>query len=182
MTSRLFSKVNFKEYNNNCYFELARPQIHGHAINSLTTLNNYKYVSGSDEKIIRQYIAPQRFLELYNLVVKGNDNIENEITDFKTRPIAGYIPELGLSNKGYMKVDEEIKECNELGVVNSIPPVPSQLNHIPYEQDLNLGTIWPEDNIFYGHKNNIIYVTSNSDKSLIASSCTVYYYLFIYFI
>lgn len=180
MTTRLFSEVKF--HNNNCYFELARPQIHGHSINSLTTLNNYKYVSGSDEKILRVFTSPQRFIQLYSLV-KDKD-ITNELSDYNERPIAAYIPELGLSNKGYMQAEaaaeeEEIKEYNEIGGISSVPPIPRQLNHIPYEQDLNLGTIWPEENTLYGHKNNIIYVTSNSDKSLIASSCTVYIYIYI---
>lgn len=177
MTTRLFSQ---SKLHNNCYFELARPQIHGHSINSLTTLSNYKYVSGSDEKILRVFTSPQRFIQLYSLV-KDKD-ITKELNDYNERPIAAYIPELGLSNKGYMKSAEEIKEYNEIGGVSSVPPIPNQLNHIPYEQDLNLGTIWPEENTLYGHKNNIIYVTSNNDKSLIASSCTVYNNIYLYFI
>lgn len=53
------------------WHEIARPQVHGHDINSVTIIKgkgNHRYVSGADEKVARVFESPLSFLKTLNAI------------------------------------------------------------------------------------------------------------------
>ena len=50
-TTRMFGE--WKRDGITTWHELARPQIHGYDLNTISTLNDWKFVSGADEKVLR---------------------------------------------------------------------------------------------------------------------------------
>ena len=61
-TARVFTSFE-DETNENDYYEIARPQIHGYSVKCIAFLHNYGFISGSDEKIMRVFEAPQNFVD-----------------------------------------------------------------------------------------------------------------------
>lgn len=45
------------------WHELARPQIHGYDMEDIAFLSRLRYISGSEEKIVRVFDAPAKFIE-----------------------------------------------------------------------------------------------------------------------
>ena len=45
------------------WYEIARPQVHGYAMQCLVMVHRYRYVSGADEKVIRVFDAPNNFID-----------------------------------------------------------------------------------------------------------------------
>jgi len=65
-TSRLFSQWirNDQSGKEICgWHEIARPQIHGHDLECISFIDNYRFASGAEEKVIRVFEGPKTFLE-----------------------------------------------------------------------------------------------------------------------
>lgn len=45
------------------WHEVARPQLHGYDIQCVTAINRFQFASGADEKVIRVFEAPLKFLQ-----------------------------------------------------------------------------------------------------------------------
>ena len=92
-TARLFAEWQ----KTHSYFEIGRPQVHGHDLFCLTFQENatHRFASGAEEKTLRIFEAPKVFFQtLKNLV--GIDYKESSIEE---RASTANVPALGLSNK-----------------------------------------------------------------------------------
>jgi elongator complex protein 2 len=133
--------------------EIARPQIHGYDINCLSFLDKYRYVSGSDEKVLRVFEAPKSFV--YTLA-----NITGaELDDVNDRVDGAQVPALGLSNKA---IDGAFRQGEETPLVEA-----KIFSSPPLEEELQK-TLWPEIQKLYGHGFEIVSVSCT--PTLIASS------------
>jgi WD40 repeat protein len=107
------------------WHEISRPQIHGYAIKSICIPNiqgrMHRFFSGSDEKVIRSFDAPELFLSTLSdvcgpaLEASGYGHVQDDVSGngeedgdggqqgepFKRAAFA-YVPELGLTNKAVM--------------------------------------------------------------------------------
>jgi elongator complex protein 2 len=122
-TSRIWGPVKpFDEQNENDqqWHEISRPQIHGYAIKSvcLPSIQGrmHRFFSGSDEKVVRSFDAPELFLSTLQqvcepaLISSGYGSVQDDISDFEKiddqtfykRAAFAYVPELGLTNKAVM--------------------------------------------------------------------------------
>lgn len=81
------------------WYEIARPQIHGYALQCLAMVNRYKYASGADEKVIRVFDAPDNFLENFCNLCDLDLKRERDSEEAQNRPVGASVPALGLSNK-----------------------------------------------------------------------------------
>jgi elongator complex protein 2 len=61
------------------WHELARPQIHGYDLNAVSSLNDWKFVSGADEKVVRVFQTSKATADLVNRLA-GN------LTDTEVHP------------------------------------------------------------------------------------------------
>lgn len=107
------------------WHELARPQIHGYDMEDVAFLSRLRYISGSEEKIVRVFDAPGSFIE--SMVRLGVDeNLQDDVSGMLSaccnmivinvlcqgqRPKAAAVPALGLSNKAVF----------ESGLIGSAP-------------------------------------------------------------
>ncbi|KAI9356210.1 quinon protein alcohol dehydrogenase-like superfamily [Zopfochytrium polystomum] len=139
------------------WHEIARPQIHGYDLHCLAFFNDYGFVSGADEKVLRAFEAPKLFLENMEGISKVVANRET----LEARPISASIPALGLSNKALL-------DAFAVDNVEIPPAVP--LQSPPLEQYLTQHTLWPELNKLYGHGFELIAVASSHNGKLIASA------------
>jgi elongator complex protein 2 len=48
------------------WHEVARPQIHGYDLNAISNLNDWKFVSGADEKVLRVFQTSRTTAKLVN--------------------------------------------------------------------------------------------------------------------
>lgn len=61
------------------WHELARPQIHGYDIEDVAFLSRLRYISGSEEKIVRVFDAPAKFIESMHYL--GTDaNLQDDVS------------------------------------------------------------------------------------------------------
>ena len=54
---------------------MARPQVHGYDMACITALNNFKFASGAEEKVVRGFSAPANFIRNFGHIC--NVDIEN---------------------------------------------------------------------------------------------------------
>jgi elongator complex protein 2 len=54
-TTRMFGE--WRRDNIGTWHEIARPQIHGYDLNAISSLPDWKFVSGADEKVLRVFQA-----------------------------------------------------------------------------------------------------------------------------
>lgn len=81
------------------WYEIARPQVHGYALQCLAMINRYQYASGADEKVVRVFDAPDNFIENFCNLCDISLSKERESKEAKNRPVGASVPALGLSNK-----------------------------------------------------------------------------------
>lgn len=137
------------------WHEIARPQVHGYDMTSLTILAPHMYVSGADEKVVRIFMATSAFKnQLLQLA-----NVE----DFKSvKAHSAAVPSLGLTNKAmcHEKNDEDTKNSM---MENVYEP--------PTEEELMQNTLWPEINKLYGHGYEIFCMAARHNGELLATAC-----------
>lgn len=51
---------------------MARPQVHGYNMSSITMLSSLSFISSAEEKVIRAFKAPYNFLENMSKLAKIN--------------------------------------------------------------------------------------------------------------
>ncbi|RHZ66576.1 hypothetical protein Glove_306g48 [Diversispora epigaea] len=195
-TARLFStwnrQIDYSNENNKnnteniitTWHEIGRPQIHGFDIHCLSFVDQWKYVSGSDEKIVRVFDAPKNFVKSLANITRENDNNNNNnsLEELGSRPVGANLPPLGLSNKAIFNsdiensmesyqeeefLDRKIPGHTSLSTLNTL----KILDKPPLEEQLSQSTLWPEVEQSYGHGYEIISVGASHDGKYVASAC-----------
>ncbi|CCH62523.1 hypothetical protein TBLA_0H02380 [Henningerozyma blattae CBS 6284] len=173
-TTRLFAPWtnSDKKSNSVSWHEMSRPQIHGYDMICVEPVNDSRFVSGGDEKILRSFDMPKGVSELLNKF----SNIQ--FNDSKEMPMSAALPALGLSNKANMEdnlvndaEDEDNDERENDQTHNISYDLVSSLNSPPFEDQLQRHLLWPEIEKLYGHGYEIVCVDVSPDKKLIASAC-----------
>lgn len=154
------------------WYELARPQIHGHDVNAALMLEgrNHVFISGSEEKVLRVYSGTASFaMSLQNV-----SGVKAEESDMQ-RPFGATLPPLGLSNKP-LNSAKDVAAADEARQQEAFPDEvwkaePSVLHFPPVETQLAQSTLWVEDQKLYGHSSEVYAVACSHDGKLVASSC-----------
>ncbi|GAA6028373.1 hypothetical protein JCM8097_007000 [Rhodosporidiobolus ruineniae] len=153
------------------WHELARPQIHGYPLSSLSFTprqNRLQFVSGADEKVVRVFDAPGVFLRSLR-TLSGVETGKGE----EGRPMAANVPPLGLSNRAMASTEE----ADQLAPASNDPfEAVTAVNfevapHPPLEEQLLGSTLWPETEKLYGHAFELVSVGSAHSAPLIATAC-----------
>ncbi|KAG5437798.1 hypothetical protein PCANB_000512 [Pneumocystis canis] len=157
------------------WHEVSRPQIHGYDINCVCMLDIWQLISGADEKALRVFNPTKSVAYLISKLSKldFDKRIEN-LSD------AANVPLLGLSNKAVDFVDEVLENKFDFVDNNAASNSSDQktwknfdidLKMPPFEEHLQMRTLWPEVEKLYGHGYEIITVACSHDKTLIATTC-----------
>ncbi|XP_044261975.1 probable elongator complex protein 2 [Tribolium madens] len=139
------------------WHEIARPQVHGYDMSSVTILSRYRFASSAEEKVIRTFEAPRNFVENFARICKITDIIEGECA-----PKGASVPSLGLSNKAVFLSEEGDQESHFTEVALTAPPT---------EETLLQNTLWPEIQKLYGHGYEVYSLASSPDGRFLASAC-----------
>lgn len=145
------------------WHEIARPQIHGYLINCLASLNEFTFISGADEKVLRVFRATKRFVNS----LKSISGIEMSIVSDLQLPDVAMTPALGLSNRAVFSGAQITKEGDVIEPHSSLEP----LHCPPTEELLMESTLWPEIHKLYGHGHEVFAVAASHDGKLVASTC-----------
>ena len=168
-TTRIFAECKLHEGERE-WKEIARPQVHGFALTSLSMLDD-GFVSGAEEKILRVFETPSTFYKTF-------ENITGQPTQFKDdpenpKPIGSTLPALGLTNKPIFENPETTNQAgserNKIAYTESFKFYP--LSSPPAEANLHLGLLWPEVDKLYGHGNEIVATAIHRPSNLVLSSC-----------
>lgn len=159
-TTRLFAKTLV-------WKEFARPQIHGYDMICVSSLDNLRFVSGGDEKVLRSFEVPKS-VALMLKKFAGLD-VQEQGVDL---PEAASLPTLGLSNKAENDGPSENDVGGSSEQENNISfSVLAQLQGPPTEDELQRHTLWPEIEKVYGHGYEIVSLDTSSDRKYVVSSC-----------
>ncbi|KAI1725282.1 elongator complex protein 2 [Ditylenchus destructor] len=146
--------------NKSSFAEIARPLIHGHALNCVWCTTSV-IVAGGEEKIFRVFSAPVNFYQ--NMERVCGTTLEQNATTY----YAATQPELGLSNKAILAdsalVSEELNGNNESSASSKTGP--------PDEEELSTKTLFPEVHKLYGHAFEVFAVAINQKGSVLATAC-----------
>ena len=71
-TTRMFGP--WKRDGVETWHELARPQIHGYDLNAISTLHDWKFVSGADEKVLRVFQTSRSIAKLINRLANVSES------------------------------------------------------------------------------------------------------------
>ncbi|KAF9199367.1 Elongator subunit elp2 [Haplosporangium sp. Z 27] len=181
-TARLFSPWKHADAKTgetvSTWHEIARPQIHGYDAQCITFSDKWTFVSGSDEKVLRVFDAPQTFVR--SLAQLTGD--ESVLSDESSRPVGANLPALGLSNKAIFENDiaamveaQETEEYLSQQAYVSTGATPTSLTetltHPPFEEHLLQHTLWPEVEKLFGHGYELMCVDASHDGKWVASAC-----------
>lgn len=181
-TARLFSPWKHTDDTSGAtvvtWHEIARPQIHGYDAQCIAFSNKWTFVSGSDEKVLRVFDAPQTFVRSLARLTDNNTVLEDE----SSRPVGANLPALGLSNKAVFENDiaamveaQESEEYLSQQAFVSTGATPTSLVETmaqpPFEEHLLQHTLWPEVEKLFGHGYELMCVDASHDGKWIASAC-----------
>ena len=63
-TSRVHGAIRIKDPTTKVWHELSRPQVHGYDLVDVAFIDPFKFVSISDEKVVRVFEAPRGFVQV----------------------------------------------------------------------------------------------------------------------
>ncbi|OBA24169.1 WD40 repeat-like protein [Metschnikowia bicuspidata var. bicuspidata NRRL YB-4993] len=155
------------------WHEFARPQIHGYDMVCVDNVSATRFVSGSDEKILRVFEMPQAIHALLGRFCGA------PASPVAALPEAASLPVLGLSNKaaneqleaGEAQQREEDLQNNAGAQPTDASDVLAALQGPPLEDHLQRHTLFPEIEKLYGHGYEITCCASSPSHSLVASAC-----------
>lgn len=173
-TTRLFAPWIYNENNElrsrKTWHEFSRPQIHGYDMICVEPVNDERFISGGDEKILRSFDLPKGVAHLLKKFVGLRFTNEEE-----ERPEAASVPVLGLSNKAVEENesndtdDPDVRESNDNKNISY--DLVTSANTPPMEETLQRHLLWPEVEKLYGHGYEITSVDVSPDQKLVASAC-----------
>ncbi|KAF9107093.1 Elongator subunit elp2 [Mortierella sp. AM989] len=181
-TARLFSPWKHTDEKTgdvvSTWHEIARPQIHGYDAQCITFSDKWTFVSGSDEKVLRVFDAPQTFVRSLAQLT-GDQTI---LSEESSRPVGANLPALGLSNKAIFENDitamveaQETEDYLSQQAYVSTGATPTSLTealtHPPFEEHLLQHTLWPEVEKLFGHGYELMCVDASHDGKWVASAC-----------
>ncbi|KAG0270718.1 Elongator subunit elp2, partial [Linnemannia exigua] len=181
-TARLYSPWRHTDTASNAlvstWHEIARPQIHGYDAQCIAFTDKWTFVSGSDEKVLRVFDAPQTFVR--SLAALSGD--ETVLAEESSRPVGANLPALGLSNKAVFENDiasmveaQESEEYLSQQAFVSTGATPTSLvetmSQPPFEEHLLQHTLWPEVEKLFGHGYELMCVDGSHDHRWVASAC-----------
>lgn len=170
-TTRIFLETQIESVNS--YAEWARPQTHGHAVQTLAIGDSLgtKYFSGSEESMLRMFDAPFVFLQCGALS-------DRSYSDTQGKASTAIVPELGLSNKAVYSSEplpSALPSASDLDKANSCEVVSfgaeRSRTDFPLEEELKQNTLWPETGKLYGHGNTISCVAVSIEQGTLLSAC-----------
>ena len=157
-------------WNEEHWYEVARPQVHGYDLVCLTLMPNHRLASGAEEKLVRVFEATTNFIDNVSSITKS----EKFKGDGRTLAQGASVPSLGLSNKAVLDGNEEPTPEVDKHVKDQFPDFyfkPELHDKPPPEETLVQNTLWPEIQKLYGHGYEIFCVSSSQSGSLFVSSC-----------
>lgn len=177
-TARIFTESRPEPGAPGEWCEIARPQIHGHDFSCAAMVSapgdtsKYKYVSGSEEKVLRVFESPRAFLDTL-MAAQGHDVALSQ--EEAGGALGATLPALGLSNKAVLvEEDQSDKEQSGGGYDDGadLAPTsaPSMVTCPPLEEHLSQNTLWPETHKLYGHGNDVYCVAASPRGDCVASA------------
>ncbi|KAL3091883.1 hypothetical protein niasHT_027503 [Heterodera trifolii] len=176
MTTRIFAKHKQLDF----FFELARPQTHGHPINCLTSVDRNLFVSGGEEKIFRVFQATSSFAQnlanLSDCSTKTDPMSGDECLSLRRLPIAAaFQTELTLTNTAVTEFDDGEggnDGAGQGGQGDAFAPAKSLLfTEPPREDQLSKLTLFPEEHKLYGHGFEVFSCASSRNGRVLATCC-----------
>lgn len=160
------------------WFEMARPQIHGHTLSSITSHSRYEFVSCAEEKVIRVFQAPKNFVDNIHRLCRFQNDKDDDLAAYNniaaSHPTGAMQPSLGLSNKAVFTTDSEVdlsaKKNKASNFDEPLEFVPQHLIRPPTEENLLQNTLWPEVQKLYGHGLEVYCLASSPDGKFLASA------------
>lgn len=168
------------------WHEIARPQVHGHALACVAVLPGGEgYVSGAEEKVARVFDAPGAFLDTLAAMagVRGSGGGGGGAKPSSTaapRAVGANMSALGLSQKPiYVHAGaggpEHDTTTNSTDSLDTLPPLPAAapaaVAEPPLEEHLAHHTLWPESHKLYGHGNEVYAAACSRSGGLLATAC-----------
>ena len=151
------------------WHEMARPQIHGYDLNCIDSIDQLRFISGADEKLLRVFDETRTTADLLQNLCGIHTDDEQFLPDAAT------IPVLGLSNKTTeMPADGELSTDGHGHAKNPASAGNRWVLGVdrpPLENTLARHTLWPESEKLYGHGYEISAVACSHDGTVVATSC-----------
>ena len=110
-TTRLYSRINISD--SVFWAECARPQVHGHDIRCMTTIESNRFASGAEEKVIRVFRSTRNFRENFEAITGYN------VGETEGEPEGAAVPALGLSNKAVFEKQGKVNADREIAAHES---------------------------------------------------------------
>lgn len=167
------------------WHELARPQVHGHEINCLVSIDPIRFATGAEEKTVRVFRATQFFLKNFQFLAKTGLNLHGHTDQISSLPVHAQLPALGLSNKGaaspYGDVEsaaagdgnQESGPSSNWYAVSKLVEHLAKIDHLeslPIEEILLQSTLWVETHKLFGHGNELHALAVDSTGRYLASA------------
>lgn len=167
-TARIYCK--WQRNNIYSWHEIARPQIHGYDIKCVAYMGSFKFISGSDEKVLREFEAPKTFARTAG-ILRGDAEDAIQKDEESLNILGANVPALGLSNKAVFEEESSEAKVSSFTDNRFLFHTKSTKSNEPFtENELVNGTLWPEINKLYGHVYEIFSIEVSNDKTVMASA------------